>query len=317
MAMADVSLETMDGCEVMLVGSANMDLVVRTQRFPAPGESLPGLSFQTFTGGKGANQAVAAGKLGANARLVAKLGRDAFGDALISSLLENGVSTKSILRHPTASTGVALITLDAAGQNTIVVAQGTNALLTPEDVDSELAACEFQVLLVQLEIPIESVVAASRFGDGKVFVLNPAPASDIPDDVIKRVDFLTPNETEARALTGIYPTDSASCMAAARLLLERGVKNVLFTLGSRGSFLANGSGGAHFPSISVNPVDTTGAGDAFNGAFAHFLASGETVDRAIRLANIAGALSTTRPGAQASMPTLDEIHVQDKLHSNE
>jgi len=295
---------------VMLVGSANMDLVIRTQRFPQPGETIPGLSFQTFAGGKGANQAVAAGKLGAKARLLAKLGQDAFGDELIRSLSGNGVDTGLVLRHLTEATGVALITLDTTGQNTIVVAQGTNALLTPEDVSAGLGSCDFQILLVQLEIPMESVIAASKFHNGRIFILNPAPAAAVADEVLSRVDYLTPNETEAHALTGILPTDDASCLSAARILLDRGVKNVIFTLGARGSYLANQLGGRHFPSISVAPVDTTGAGDAFNGAFARFLSRGDEVERAIHLANIAGAITATRLGAQASMPTLKEVIVR-------
>jgi ribokinase len=154
---------------------------------------------------------------------------------------------------------------------------------------------------------LETVIAASHFGKGRTFILNPAPARELPDELLSRVDFLTPNETEAEVLTGILPADEQSCLSAARVLIERGVKNVLFTLGARGSFLANDRGGRHFPSVHVEPVDTTGAGDAFNGAFAHFLAQGEPVERAIHFANVAGALSTTKPGAQASMPSLSDV----------
>lgn len=284
-----------------------MDLVVRTPRFPLPGESIQGLGFQTFAGGKGANQATAVGKLGGTVGLIAKLGADPFGDQLIQSLTSSGVETSRVKRDPTEATGVALITVDASGQNTIVVAPGTNALLTPHEVRTGLSGIEFQVLLVQLEVPMESVIAASEFSEGRTFILNPAPACPISDDLLNRVDYLTPNETEAQILTEILPVDDGSCLAAAKVLLDRGVGNVLITLGPRGSFLANSKGGRHFPSIEVTAVDTTGAGDAFNGALAHFLARGEGIDQAIRLANIVGALSTTRPGAQASMPSLKDV----------
>jgi ribokinase len=151
------------------------------------------------------------------------------------------------------------------------------------------------------------VQAAAEFAPGHVFILNPAPARELPDALLEKVDYLTPNETEAQALTGILPVEDDTCLAAAKILLNRGVRNIIFTLGSRGSYLANASGGRHFPTISVNAIDTTGAGDAFNGALAHFLAKEESVEHAIELASVVGALSTTRYGAQASMPTLKEV----------
>jgi len=302
-----VSLETMDRAQVMLVGSANMDLVVRTHHFPLPGETLQGIGFQTFPGGKGANQATAIGRLGGRVGLVAKVGADPFGDQLIDSLQLSGVDTSSVLQDSAAPTGVALITVDDSGQNMIVVAPGANSLLTPKEVDQSLSGAQFSVLLAQLEVPLESVIYAASFAEGRVFILNPAPAREVPNELLCRVDYLTPNETEARFLTGILPSDDATCLACAEVLLSRGVRNVLFTLGPRGSFLANETGGRHFPTIDVATVDTTGAGDAFNGAFAHFLASGEAIERAITLANIVGALSTTKNGAQASMPTLEEV----------
>jgi len=306
-SMTGVSLGTMHRAGVMLVGSANIDLVVRTRRFPLPGETLQGSEFRTFAGGKGANQAAAIGRLGGRAQLVAKVGVDAFGDQVIASLTACGVGTSFVLRDPIEATGVALITVDEHGQNTIVVAPGTNSLLTASEVRAACSAAEFSVLLAQLEIPLECVLEANHQAGERTFILNPAPARVVPPELLSRVDYLTPNETEAEILTGILPTDTQSCLAAAMILLDKGVQNVLFTLGAQGSFLANAEGGRHFPSIEVDPVDTTGAGDAFNGAFAHLLASGEPVDWCIHLANIAGALSTTKPGAQASMPTLAEV----------
>ena len=305
--MASVLLETMHKAEVMLVGSANVDLVVRTHRFPAAGETLTGQTFQTFAGGKGSNQASAIGKLGGTAGIVAKVGADSFGDQLVAGLRSCGVETAWVLRDSDEATGVALITVDDNGQNTIIVAPGTNALLTPAEVRSALGAVDFSVLLVQLEIPMECVLGAAEFASGRTFILNPAPARSLSDVLLAKVDYLTPNETEAQILTGILPVDDTTCLAAANILLDKGVKNVVFTLGANGSFLANAKGGRHYPPIPVTPVDTTGAGDAFNGALALFLAQGEPVERAIHLANITGALSTTKPGAQASMPTLAEV----------
>ena len=236
-----VSLGTMQDLEVMLVGSANIDLVIRTPRFPAPGETLQGSDFQTFAGGKGANQAVAIGKIGGNCGLIAKVGSDGFGKQLIESLRTNNIHINNVLQVSTESTGVAVITVDAQGQNTILVAQGTNGLLAPEEVRQGLSHASFKVLLVQLEIPMEAVMEASKFASGRIFILNPAPAQELSDELLSRVDYLTPNETEAHLLTGILPVDSKSCDQAAAVILAKGVKNVLFTLGSMGSYLANAS----------------------------------------------------------------------------
>ena len=297
----------MQHAEVMLVGSANVDLVVRTHRFPLPGETVLGSTFQTFAGGKGANQATAVSKLGGKCGLIAKIGVDRFGDQLLESLRSSRVDISRVLRDADNPTGIAMITVDDAGQNTIVAAPGANALVLPEEVKLGLSTVEFNVLLTQLGIPLESVMAVSKHAEGKVFILNPAPARRIPDELLARVDYLTPNETEAQVLTGVLPVDDASCLEAAGLLLERGAKNILFTLGPKGSYLVNRHGGRHFPSIAVKAIDTTAAGDAFNGALAHFLANGEDVERAILLANVAGALCTTKPGAQAAMPKLSEV----------
>ncbi|MDR3688571.1 MAG: ribokinase [Fimbriimonas sp.] len=297
----------MDHAEVMLVGSANVDLVVRAPRFPMPGETVPGSTFQTFTGGKGANQSVAVAKLGGKCGLVGKVGTDGFGDQLIASLRESGVDCKCVLREDAHATGVAMITLDDSGQNTIVVAPGTNALVSAEEVTTALGNVEFPVLLAQLEVPLDAVMAAANFASGRTFILNPAPARQVPDELLSKIDYLTPNETETRILTGILPTDDGTCIQAAQVLLDRGVRNVVITLGASGCFLANRMGGRHFPSIPVTVVDTTAAGDAFNGALARFLAKGESIDRAIHLANVTGALCVTKMGAQASMPSLAEV----------
>lgn len=295
----------------MVVGSANMDLVVRAPRFPLPGETLLGRDFATFPGGKGANQAAAAGRLGAKPRFVAKIGADAFGQALLSSLATSGVDTGSVIIDPTLSTGVAAITVDDAGQNTIVVAPGANGHLYADEAVGAVEEVDPGVVLCQLEAPLETVEAVAKsLVPGKLLILNPAPAAELSDTLLSRVDYLTPNETETEILTGIRPTDDTSCLDAAAKLFDRGVRHVIITLGDQGSFLATPQFGQHFPTMQVRPVDTTAAGDAFNGALAHFLSEGRDIDNAILLANVVGALSTLKHGAQSSMPTLRELREQ-------
>ena len=288
---------------VAVVGSANMDLVVRAPRFPIAGETLLGGGFAAHPGGKGANAAVAAGRMGAEAAFVGMLGADAFGDALARSLGEAGVDLTHVLRAENTPTGVALITVADGGDNTIVVAPGANALVASEDVRAAILALEPAVTLVSLEIPLEAVAAC----DGGFRIVNPAPAADLPDDFLPRIDLFTPNASEARFYTGIDPTDDASCLAAAHALFDKGLRRVLITLGAKGAFLASPAAGRHFPQLEVKAVDTTGAGDAFNGALAAFIAEGKDLEEAILLANIVGALTCTKAGAQEAMPTREEV----------
>jgi ribokinase len=293
---------------VMVVGSANMDLVVRTSHFPQPGETVLGGEFIAFPGGKGANQAVAVGKLGGKVRFVAKVGGDGFGQDLLRSLGAAGVDTGLVVMDPTLPTGVAFITVDEAGENTIVVASGANMHLHPDEVRDALLETTPAVLLAQLEVPLDTVIAAiAGVPNDAIVIVNPAPARVLPEDVLARIDYLTPNEQETEALTGIRPVDDASCLAAANRLLDRGVRNVIVTLGDQGAFFASPQGGRQFSTLQVRPVDTTAAGDAFNGALARFLAEGRPVEQAIYLANAAGAMTTLRMGAQGSMPTLREM----------
>lgn len=285
-----------------------MDLVVRSPRFPEPGETILGHGFATFPGGKGANQAAAAGKLGAKPAFTAKIGSDAFGPQLISSLLRCGVDTACVIMDPNLATGIAMITVSDLGQNTIVVASGANAELYPDEAVDALKETDPATLLVQLEIPMQTVLAAAlSLPEDRLLILNPAPAQALPDELLARVDYLTPNESETELLTGISPVNDNACMDAAAVLFDKGVKNVIFTLGDQGSFLATPFFGQQFPTLNVRPVDTTAAGDAFNGALAHFLSEGRDIDNAILLANVVGALSTLKPGAISSMPTLREV----------
>lgn len=290
---------------VAIVGSANMDLVVRSPRFPSPGETLLGGPFAAHPGGKGANAAVAAGRMGADAFFVGTLGADDFGDALARSLTEANVRLNHSLRAETTPTGVALITVAEGGENTIVVAPGANGLVAPEDVRAALLALDPVVTLVSLEIPLDAVAACAAAPG--TLIVNPAPATDLPESLLARTDLFTPNASETLFYTGIAPVDDASCLAAAHKLFERGVRQVLITLGERGSFLASPDAGRPFPNLEVKAVDTTGAGDAFNGALAAFLAEGKPLEEAIVLANVVGALTCTRPGAQEAMPTRDEV----------
>ncbi len=291
---------------VNVVGSANMDLVVRTSRFPSPGETILGGEFSTFPGGKGANQAVAIAKLGGNPLFVGKVGADAFGQELTLSLGRAGVDVSELMVSEDHPTGIAVITVDRSGENTIVVASGANMAISPEEVDMVLTESPSTILLSQLEIPLATVIQAGK-AHHRIFVLNPAPAQALPDELLAMVDVLTPNESETEQLTGIMPVDHESCRKAASILLERGVKNVIITLGSAGCYWKGPAGEAAFDAFTVDPVDTTAAGDAFNGGLADALCRGQNLPSAIRFASAVAALSTTRHGAQTSMPTRNEV----------
>jgi ribokinase len=289
---------------VMVVGSANMDLVFRCPRLPAPGETILGGEFTTAPGGKGANQAVAIGRLGGEVDFVGKLGEDSFGDYLLASLTSSGVGTSRTLRSPEASSGVAAVIVAADGENSIVVATGANAMLTPLEVSESIAMRNPAVILTQLEIPLAAVQACAG---PALFLLNPAPALPLPEELIERVDVITPNETETFALTGVAPVDGEACKRAARNLHERGIRSVVLTLGARGCFVSESGRSALFSPPKVKVVDTTAAGDAFSGALAHFLSDGRDIWNATQLAGCVGALATTILGAQASMPTMEML----------
>jgi len=296
---------------ILVVGSLNMDLVVRVARHPRVGETLLGGDFQTFPGGKGANQAVAAARLGAAVSMIGCVGSDAFGAALLAAVEKDGVDTAFIRRHPAAASGVALITVSQDGQNTIVVAAGANGQLTAQDVLSAEAAFEDAgAVVLQLEIPLPAVEAAARLGrkHGAMVLLNPAPAQPLSDGLLALVDYLIPNQTELQHLAGLSDPDQA-----ARALLERGVRNLVVTLGEQGSRWVSPVGQKDAPAFAVRAVDTVAAGDAFVGAFAVALAEGRPVKEALRYGNAAGALAVTRAGAQPSLPT--RIEVEKLLHS--
>jgi len=296
--------------KIVVVGSSNMDLVVRSPRIPAKGETILGGDFIMTPGGKGANQAVAAAKLGAEVFFVAKLGDDIFGRQSLSNFHKVGIHTDYVVQTKEAPSGVALITVDDAGDNVIVVAPGANLKLSPEDVrKAQSVIASSGAVAAQLEVPLETVEFAARLANdaGVPFILDPAPAQKLSDELLRMVDVLTPNETEAEILTGIEVTDEDSALAAAKDLLQRGVKAVILTMGAKGYLLATKDAAQFVPSVKVNAVDATAAGDAFTGSLAVGLAQGKTLRDAALFANHVAALSVTKMGAQSSMPDAEQV----------
>jgi ribokinase len=303
---------------ILVVGSSNMDLVMKTRRFAAPGETLLGGTFGMFPGGKGANQAVACARLSGNVVFLGKMGIDPFGDRLVESLRADGVRIQHVRRDPKHATGIALITVDAAGQNKIIVSSGSNMRFLPSDIArTRRLFAAARVLLLQLEIPIETVMCAAASGHhaGIPVILNPAPARRLPKELFPLVDYITPNETELGQLTDVAINGQKSTERAARMLLGRGVGNVVVTLGSKGCVLVNDGVFHVYRTRRVRAVDTTAAGDAFNGALAVSLARGACVEEAVQFANDVASCSVTRMGAQASMPTMVELKRFRKTHS--
>jgi ribokinase len=297
---------------IVVVGSINLDLVAATERIPIAGETVAGLSFRTFPGGKGANQAVAAARLDGTVSMIGKLGADAFGVQLRDSLEESKVNTEAVEVAP-GSSGVALITTDPNGENAITVVAGANAYLSPADIDANIGLIRGAgILLTQLEIPLETVeyLATIAVEERVPLMLDPAPARFLPPSLLSRIEWLTPNETETCILTGRQPGELSheSIDDAANALLDRGCRNVILKLGDRGCFVALSDGTRQLlPAFAVKAVDTTAAGDAFNGGFAVALLNGQGPLASALWASAVAAISVTRRGAQASMPTSLEV----------
>jgi ribokinase len=296
---------------IVVVGSANTDMVVKAARIPAPGETVLGGAFVMAAGGKGANQAVAAARLGAEVTFVARLGADPLGDEAIAGYSSDGILTDLVVRDPRRPTGVALILVDARGENSITVALGANEALSPDDVDraaDRIRAAD--AVVAQLEVPLAAVerAAAIAAAAGVPLILDPAPAPDggLPPALLRHVTCLKPNASEAERLTGIPVTDAATAAEAAAALRRLGPRIVIVTLGGDGAILVDAAGARHVAAPCVAAVDTTAAGDAFTGALATAVGQGLGWDEAVRRAAAAGALAATRMGAQPSLPTQAE-----------
>lgn len=295
--------------KIVVFGSINMDLVSRLPRLPTPGETLIGSDFFTAPGGKGANQAAACARLGAVVTMLGRVGNDVFGSALCDSLKTLGVDVHGVVETPGPS-GVAVITVDEHGENSIVIIPGANGQVgAPDLARLEAALPGADSLLLQLEIPLEVVATAASLAHkrGIRVILDPAPACPLPGQLYSLVDILTPNETEAASLVGFPIKDFALAEHAAKIFLQRGVKQVVIKMGERGAYFHDGISGESIPAFPVNTVDTTAAGDAFNGALAVALGKGQPLREAVRFANIAGAISTTKCGAQPSMPGMNDV----------
>lgn len=296
--------------KVLVIGSMNMDLVVHTPRVPIDGETIVGTAFNRYFGGKGANQAVAAARQGADTIMAGRVGNDLFGQDQIRSLQAEGIHTEYVVVDQEHPSGVASIIIDEQGSNRIIVVPGANGAVTKQDVDAlspVMAQCD--VVVVQFEIPIDTVLYAITKAHelGVQVVLNPAPAHPLPEHIFKYISVITPNESEAHLLTGIPVKDLAGARKAAQALLEKGVEQVIITLGSRGVYGLTRKSEFHVPAHKVTPVDTVAAGDTFTGALAVMIGEGRSLEEAARYGNAASAIAVTRHGAQPSIPRRDEV----------
>ena len=298
------------GKRIIVIGSSNTDMIIKLPKIPVPGETCIGGIFCTAAGGKGANQAVAAARAGGEVVFVACVGDDIFGKEAVGGFKRDNIDTDFIKISTGIPSGVALIFVDEKGENSIAVASGANANLTPDDIkEAANAFSGADILLMQLETPLETVKAAAEKAvkSGIPVILNPAPAKPLGDDILKNISIITPNETEAEILTGIKVTDELSASKAADILIGKGIPTVLITMGSKGVFAVTKGFREMIPSFKVDAVDTTAAGDVFNGVLAVMLAGNMQLGDAVRIANAAAAISVTRMGAQPSAPYRKEI----------
>lgn len=293
---------------VLVIGSSNTDLIIRANKLPSPGETILGGTFFTAAGGKGANQAVAAARAGAHVTFVARMGCDDFGAQALSVFQCEGIDIQWIVSDPVLPSGVAFILVDDRGENSIVVASGANATLLPDQIQDQVYE-NAEICLLQLEIPLETVVhAASLSTKNKTrIILNPAPATDLPEEIWPQLFLITPNQIETELLTGIPPNSPKNIAKAANKLLQKGAQNAIITLGAQGAFLATPDQTLHIPAFKATSIDTTGAGDAFNGALSCALSENKSFEAAIRFACAAGALTVAKAGAQPAIPTRDQI----------
>jgi len=291
--------------KILVIGSSNTDMVIKTDKLPFPGETILGGIFLMNPGGKGANQAVAAARLGGKVTFITKRGNDLFGNQAVGLLMREDIDTQYVVKDTELPSGVALITVDSTGENIIVVAPGSNGNLLQDDIPTKIFETgKFEILLLQLEIPISTVEysAVTASENGIKVILNPAPAQKLSDNLLKHTWLITPNETEAEILIGITVHNISTAENAASSLQKKGVENVIIMMGASGAYIKSESFTGMVPGVKVKAVDTTAAGDVFNGALAVALAEGKDLEEAVAFANKAASISVTRMGAQASAP---------------
>lgn len=296
--------------KILVIGSFMTDLVVQSERFCEEGETIIGKSFNQFTGGKGANQAVAAARLGGNVEMIGELGKDSFGSDQIDSLEKNNVKHENVLFTDKAKSGIGNPQLDASGKNRIVVIPGANMELKPSDLENlDNIIQSSDIIVLQLEIPLKTVYKAIELGNkyNKIVILNPAPAAELDLKYASMVSYMTPNEHEAELLTGVDTSTEAGIKKAAQALLDQGYQNVLITLGDKGSYFKNNNTELNISSYKVEAVDTTAAGDSFIGAFAYGLANDKDVEDSLSYASAVSAIAVTKMGAQPSLPSKKEV----------
>ena len=295
---------------ITVVGSSNTDLIIKMPRLPVPGETVLGNQFVIAAGGKGANQAVAAARLGAMVTFVARLGKDDFGNSALTGFEKEKINTEFVFRDEESPSGVALIFVGETGENMIAAAQGANARLSREDIDkADEAIKNADIVVLQLETTMDAVIRTVEIASERhiPIILNPAPGRKLGPALVEKISYLTPNETEAEILTGVQVVDQSTAERAGAQLLQRGAQNVIITMGKSGAVLVNSAGSLLVPAFQVKPVDTTAAGDAFNGGLAYAIAVGQPLEEAMRFANAVAALAVTRMGAQPSMPAKTEV----------
>jgi ribokinase len=295
---------------IIVVGSIHMDFTILVNRLPKTGETVIGRSYKMSPGGKGANQAVAVARLNAEAYMVGRVGNDYLGSILIESMSKSGVNVDFVKKDSTTHSGLAFITVDSKGRNTISVAPGADLTITKEDIEEAINAIKkVDMMLLQLEIPLEVVTYAAKkaFENDIKVILNPAPYKPLPKKLLKSIFILTPNEVEASMMSKIDIKGPKDLIKAGKKLIGMGIERIVITLGDKGAMLVSKEKILRFPAVKVKAIDTTGAGDAFNGALAVALAEGKNIEEAIKFANFTGALTTTKVGAQEALPTRKEV----------